>query len=94
MSTATETRKAAQSQPAVFRHTKKTEWGLATLQWERDEKKCFRFEDGTERVFSLEFCHLLEPVDAPPERFARASDAAGRGQQVDWVLRVGQTRAW
>lgn len=66
LSTATETRKAAQSQPAVFRHTKKSDWGLATLQWERDEKRCFRFEDGTERVFSLEFCHLLEPVDAPP----------------------------
>lgn len=66
MSTATETRKTAPSQPAVFRHTKRTDWGLATLQWERDEKRCFRFEDGTERTFSLEFCHLLEPVDAPP----------------------------
>jgi hypothetical protein len=58
-------RKAAQP-PAVFRHTKRDDWGLATLQWERDEKRCFRFEDGVERVFSLEFCHLLEEVDAPP----------------------------
>lgn len=65
MSNATESRKSA-SQPAVFRHTKRQDWGLATLQWERDEKRCFRFEDGTERTFSLDFCHLLEPVDAPP----------------------------
>jgi N-acyl-phosphatidylethanolamine-hydrolysing phospholipase D len=35
-----------------------------------------------------------EPVDAPPERFARASERAGRGQQVDWLLTIGQTRAW
>jgi len=35
-----------------------------------------------------------EPIGEPPKRFRAASDIAGRGQEVDWVLSVGETRMW
>lgn len=35
-----------------------------------------------------------EPVDEPPRRFRAASVAAGRGEDVDWVLAIGETRQW
>lgn len=35
-----------------------------------------------------------EPVDEPPRRFRAASSAVGRGDAVDWVLSIGETRLW
>ena len=35
-----------------------------------------------------------EPIDEPPRRFREASLAAGRGESVDWVFAVGETRQW
>jgi len=35
-----------------------------------------------------------EPLDEPPRRFRAASARAGRGDAVDWVLKVGETRLW
>lgn len=35
-----------------------------------------------------------EPLDEPPRRFRRASLRAARGDGVDWVLKIGETRAW
>ncbi len=35
-----------------------------------------------------------EPVDEPPQRFRAASQKAGRGEQRDWVLDIGETRRW
>jgi N-acyl-phosphatidylethanolamine-hydrolysing phospholipase D len=35
-----------------------------------------------------------EPVDEPPRRFHAASSAVGRGDAVDWVLSIGETRRW
>ncbi|MFT4570874.1 MAG: N-acyl-phosphatidylethanolamine-hydrolyzing phospholipase D [Hyphomicrobiaceae bacterium] len=35
-----------------------------------------------------------EPIDEPPRRFRAASDAAGRGEDRDWIFEVGETRAW
>jgi N-acyl-phosphatidylethanolamine-hydrolysing phospholipase D len=35
-----------------------------------------------------------EPVEEPPKRFRAASAAAGRGDTVDWVLSIGETRVW
>src|SRR5688500_14653758 len=58
-------RHVSRAPSVVFRHIKCAHWGLATLQWEQEDKRCFRFEDGTERIFSSSFLHLLEPVDAP-----------------------------
>lgn len=35
-----------------------------------------------------------EPIDEPPRRFRAASRAAGRSENHDWVLDVGETRMW
>jgi N-acyl-phosphatidylethanolamine-hydrolysing phospholipase D len=35
-----------------------------------------------------------EPIDEPPRRFRTASSAAGRGDDKDWVLAIGETRRW
>jgi N-acyl-phosphatidylethanolamine-hydrolysing phospholipase D len=35
-----------------------------------------------------------EALDEPPHRFREASMRAGRGPDVDWLLRVGETRRW
>lgn len=35
-----------------------------------------------------------EPIDEPPRRYRAASDAAGRGEDADWLLAIGQTRRW
>ena len=35
-----------------------------------------------------------EPVDQPPKRFRAASATAARGDTVDWVLSIGETRVW
>jgi N-acyl-phosphatidylethanolamine-hydrolysing phospholipase D len=35
-----------------------------------------------------------EPVGEPPKRFRAASAAAGRGDESDWVLAIGETRVW
>jgi len=35
-----------------------------------------------------------EPLDEPPRRFIAASEAAGRGAERDWVMKVGETRYW
>ncbi len=35
-----------------------------------------------------------EPIDEPPKRFMGASEAAGRGREQDWVVKVGETRHW
>ena len=44
----------------LFRHSKRSEWGLAALMWEHDGKRGYRFDDGTERVFKEGFYHLFE----------------------------------
>ncbi len=35
-----------------------------------------------------------EELDEPPRRFRAASMQAARGAEVDWVLKVGETRGW
>ena len=35
-----------------------------------------------------------EPFDEPPLRFRKASERAGRGAELDWILDVGETRTW
>ena len=30
----------------------------------------------------------------PPRRFRAASSAVGRGDAVDWILSIGETRVW
>jgi N-acyl-phosphatidylethanolamine-hydrolysing phospholipase D len=35
-----------------------------------------------------------EPTDEPPRRYRAASRAAGRGEDRDWLLAIGETRHW
>jgi N-acyl-phosphatidylethanolamine-hydrolysing phospholipase D len=35
-----------------------------------------------------------EPLDEPPRRYLAASRRSGRSPDLDWIFRVGETRAW
>ncbi len=35
-----------------------------------------------------------EPVDEPARRYIDASKRSGRGEELDWVLAIGETREW
>lgn len=56
--------------PALFRHKKRPEWGLAMIAWEHDTKRGYQFEDGELRIFGEDFYPLLEEVDRPADRAA------------------------
>ena len=49
--------------PALYKHSKKQEWGLAILAWEKDGRRGYQFEDGELRVFKDGYYQLLEEVD-------------------------------
>lgn len=48
----------------LYRHSKRTDWGLAAVMWEREGKRGYRFEDGNERVFKEGYYHLFESAPA------------------------------
>lgn len=58
---------AKSTPPVVYQHSKRAQWGLAALLWERDGKRGYRFEDGSERTFQEGFYHLLVPRPAVGE---------------------------
>jgi hypothetical protein len=47
----------------LYRHTKRPEWGLAILAWDRGHTRGYQFEDGRFRKIKKGFYKLLEPVD-------------------------------
>ena len=49
---------------ALYRHTKREEWGLAIIAWERPDMRGYQFEDGQLRVFKKGYYELLAPVDS------------------------------
>jgi len=51
----------------LYRHKKRTQWGLAILAWEHEGKRGYQFEDGTLRVFKLGYYHLMLEVDQPAD---------------------------
>ncbi len=51
----------------LFRHSRRPQWGLAVVVWERGDKRGFRFEDGSERAFKEGYYDLFEPVPAVGE---------------------------
>ncbi|MCB9581206.1 MAG: hypothetical protein H6717_29525 [Polyangiaceae bacterium] len=57
--------------PALFRHKKRKEWGLAILAWDRGVKRAFLFEDGELRVIARGFFGMIEEIDRPADE-ARA----------------------
>ncbi len=57
--------------PALFRHKKRKDWGLAIMAWDRKVKRAFLFEDGEMRVIARGFYGMIEEVDRPADE-ARA----------------------
>jgi hypothetical protein len=47
----------------LYRHTKRPEWGLAILAWDRGHTRGYQFEDGRFRKIKKGYYKLLEPVD-------------------------------
>jgi hypothetical protein len=47
----------------LFRHSKRPEWGVAILAWERDASRAYQFEDGKLRKIREGYYKLMEPVD-------------------------------
>ncbi len=52
---------------AFYRHSRKSEWGLALILWERDGKRAYKFEDGKERIIAEPFYKLLDKTDEEPD---------------------------
>jgi len=55
---------------ALYQHSKRPEWGLAILAWDRGSRRAFQFEDGKLRVFKQGYYEMVEPVTGPVERAA------------------------
>lgn len=51
----------------LYRHLKRSEWGLAILAWEQPNKRGYQFQDGVLRIISEDYYDLLRVVDEPPE---------------------------
>ncbi len=47
----------------LYRHTRRPEWGLGILAWDRGHTRGYQFEDGRFRKIKKGYFRLLEPVD-------------------------------
>jgi hypothetical protein len=56
----------------IYEHTKRTDWGVALLAWERGEKRGFLFEDGVLRVIAEPYYHLMKPSEVDQASLSRA----------------------
>ena len=61
--------------PTLFRHKKRTEWGVGVLAGEDETRLRLQFEDGTFRTIAKTHDHLLEKVDNPSDETTAALDA-------------------
>lgn len=75
------------SPPAVYQHSSKPAWGVAVVQWERDGKRGYLFEDGEVRVIQHGYYHLMTEVDVSTERAAALHAAVDRPDTTDPALR-------
>lgn len=66
-----------QTEP-LYRHTKRKEWGLAIMAWDREGRRAFQFEDGHLRVFAPEFQELIKEVAPPAEEATETTAALNR----------------
>lgn len=51
-----------ESTPTLFKHSKRPDWGLSVIAWERDGKRGYLFESGMLRVLAEPFYRLMSPV--------------------------------
>lgn len=69
---------APQPGDRLYQHSKRKQWGLAVLAWERDGKRGYQFEDGELRAFPQQFWSLLVEAECPPDQAARLLAKLGR----------------
>ena len=58
-------------EPRLFRHSKRRQWGVAALVWERDGKRGYQFSDGKLRIFKEGYYSLFESAIAPGDGSAK-----------------------
>ncbi len=56
-----------QSTPTLFKHSKRPEWGMSVIAWERDGKRGYLFESGMLRVLAEPFYRLMSPLEPTNE---------------------------
>ena len=64
--------------PKLYQHTKRPEWGLAILAWDRGSRRAFQFEDGKLRVFKQGYYEMVEEVSGAVDREAESGECRGR----------------
>ena len=57
------TNRTLDHEDGLYRHTKRPEWGVAILAWERGGRRAYQFEDGRLRKFREGYYSLMKPVD-------------------------------
>ncbi|MEJ2541535.1 MAG: hypothetical protein P8188_16480 [Gemmatimonadota bacterium] len=60
------TNRTLDHEDGLYRHTKRPEWGVAILAWEKGGRRAYQFEDGRLRKFSEGYYSLMKPVDEVP----------------------------
>jgi hypothetical protein len=85
-------RNMAQPLPDFFRHTRRPEWGLAVLAWERDGKRAYLFEGGMLKVLAEPFFGLMQPMTEPPEDGASIVQRLAKHLEANESIRTS-TRA-
>lgn len=75
----------APAEPVLYQHTKRPEWGLAILAWDRGTLRAFQFEDGKLRVFKQGYYELVQEVGPG---VARAAETVAELER-----KLGTTRA-
>lgn len=53
---------ASETEPDLFRHKKRPEWGVAILAYEREHHRAYQFEDGRLRKLKDGYYSLMEPA--------------------------------
>jgi len=47
----------------LYRHSKRPQWGVAILAWEKETRRAYQFEDGRLRRIKKGYYELIEPAD-------------------------------
>ncbi len=78
------------SHQVLYRHVKRSQWGLAVLAWEHADRRGFQFEDGQLRVFKRGFYTLLQEVDLPADQTRQALHQLGRSMDRQEAVKGAQ----
>lgn len=53
----------ADEEVVLYRHSKRPQWGVAILAWEKDTRRAYQFEDGRLRRIKKGYYKLMQPAD-------------------------------